>query len=221
MGRLALAAIVLFFTALGIHAGPFVLAEGDRASAAAWSPDGSYLAVGLDGEVRLWQCGEGGTWTNWFMNGSAYNAVGEVPFNYGGCESLLLVANYATIGNVTIFDDNDYAIVGITSTSSGSGSAAIGGSAPAYSITASQKDDVTLTWEVTYPADVVYDRVTLVAESTNRQWTYNVGDISADKKFTLPISQWKKGVYNARISAWSSVKPGDPYTANIVLTITD
>lgn len=183
------------------------------------------------------------TWTNWLCDltcaGAAntkgeYNEVGKVPDTYGGCKSLTLVANYATVGTVTIFDDEKYAIADVTSASSGtSGVAAItsdgtaaSGSTPAvkavvYKIQASQKDDVTLTWTVAYPTGVTYDNVTLKLTSTDSQRSYNIGNISATKTFTLKVSEYVKGVYNAKISAWSSVKPNDPYTANIVLTIVD
>lgn len=183
------------------------------------------------------------TWTNWLCDltctGAAntkgeYNEVGKVPDTYGGCKSLTLVANYATVGTVTIFDDEKYAIADVTSDSSGtSGTAAItsdgtaaSGSTAAvkavvYKIEASQKKDVTLTWTVTYPTGVTYDNVTLKLTSTDGQRSYNIGNISATKTFTLKVSEYVKGVYNAKISAWSSVKPNDPYTANIVLTIVD
>lgn len=174
----------------------------------------------------------GSTWTNWIKGGTEYNKVKEAPLNYGGCESLLLVANYATIGTVTIFDDNDYAIGGVESASSGSGTAAIAADTnnTVYTITASQKDDVTLTWTVTYPTGVVYDKVYLDITSTDGNRKYNVGDIKSvttdatgvtTGTFTIPISTYTKGVYNAMIKAWSAVKPNDPYTANITLTIVD
>ena len=172
-------------------------------------------------------------WTNWLKDNSAYNEVNVAPFNYIGCKNLTLVANFATIGTVTIFDDNNYAIVNVTSTSTKEG-----GTAPisndatgdvkavVYTITASQSKDVGLVWTVTYPADVVYDNVTLVVKSTDGKREYNIGDIQTDSTgavhtFTIKISEFVKGIYNAKISAWSPVKPNDPYTANISLKIVD
>ena len=200
------------------------------------------------------------TWTNWLCDldctGTAtstglYNAVGVKPDTYGGCKNLTLVANFATVGTVTIFDDDNYAIGDVESTSvktdgttASGGSAAISSDAVAatasdpavkavvYTITASQKDDIYLVWTVTYPEGVIYDNVTLKLTSTDGQRTYNVGNINGVStssatppvttgKFTLKVSEYVKGGYNAKISAWSSVKPNDPYTANVVLTIVD
>ena len=92
-------------------------------------------------------------------------------------------------------------------------------------MTASQTDDDTLTWTLTYPTGVKYDKVTLLLTSTDGQTHYNLGNIevvdATSGKFTIPVSEYKKGVYQAVISAWTSIKPQDPYTTNITLTITD
>lgn len=201
------------------------------------------------------------TWTNWLCDRNnlgnsnttgIYNEVGDKPENYGGCQSLMLVANFATVGSVTIFDDDNYAILDVKSKSyktynNGtlanevtSGAAAITSDAEydstdpnlmlkkavIYKIEASQKNDVNLEWTVSYPDGVTYDNVTLVLTKTDGQRSYTVGNIKAasDGKsgtFVLKVSEYVKGVYNAKISAWSAVKPNDPYTANIVLTIVD
>ncbi len=199
------------------------------------------------------------TWTNWLCDRNnlgnsnttgIYNEVGDKPENYGGCQSLMLVANFATVGSVTIFDDDNYAILDVKSKSyktynNGtlsdavtSGAAAITSDAVKdasdnittkaviYKIEASQKNDVNLEWTVSYPDGVTYDNVTLVLTKTDGQRSYTVGNIKAasDGKsgtFVLKVSEYVKGVYNAKISAWSAVKPNDPYTANIVLTIVD
>lgn len=170
----------------------------------------------------------GSTWTNWLKDGANYNEVNVSPKNYGGYESLTLVANYATIGIVTIHDDADFLIVvgNLSSASSGSShdsdaEAKFTGIYPALTMTASQSGDDTLTWTLTYPTGVTYDKVTLILTTTDGQTHYNIGNISADKKFTIPVSEYKKGVYQAVISAWTSIKPQDPYTTNITLTITD
>lgn len=184
-------------------------------------------------------------WTNWLKDNSPYNEVNVAPFNYIGCKNLTLVANYATIGLVTIFDDNDYAIVNVTSASTKAGGTAtissdaetettvegasavttIKTKAVVYTITASQSKDVTLIWTVTYPTGKNYDNVTLICNSTDGNRSYNIGDIQTDTNgvhtFTIKISEFVKGVYNAKISAWSSVKTQDPYTANISLTVVD
>ena len=199
------------------------------------------------------------TWTNWLCDRNnlgnsnttgIYNEVGDKPENYGGCQSLMLVANFATVGSVTIFDDDNYAILDVKSKSYktynngtlsdavASGAAAITSDAEKdasnnittkaviYKIEASQKNDVNLEWTVSYPDGVTYDNVTLVLTKTDGQRSYTVGNIKAasDGKsgtFVLKVSEYVKGVYNAKISAWSAVKPNDPYTANIVLTIVD
>lgn len=179
------------------------------------------------------------TWTNWLLNGQNYNEVYVSPANYGGYESLTLVANFATIGVVTIHDDDNFVIKDVVSTSTGpnpespptSGTATIAGDYPALNIIASQSTDVTLTWTLTYPTGVVYDKVTLVLTRTDGKNHYNLGNIVdattnsstgvTTGKFTLNVSEYQKGVYQAVISAWTSIKPQDPYTTNIILTIKD
>ncbi|WP_296324242.1 hypothetical protein [Treponema sp. UBA3813] len=174
----------------------------------------------------------GSTWTNWLLNNANYNEVNVSPENYGGYESLILVANFATIGTITIHDDANYVIkvADLASTSSGSGTAAtFSGTYPVVKMIASQTDDDTLTWTLTYPTGVKYDKVTLLLTSTDGQTHYNLGNITnvtttgatTTGTFTIPVSEYKKGVYQAVISAWTSIKPQDPYTTNITLTITD
>lgn len=166
----------------------------------------------------------GSTWTNWLLNGANYNEVNVAPANYGGYDSLILVANFATIGTITIHDDANYVIkiADLASASSGSGTAAtFSGTYPVVKMTASQSGDDTLTWTLTYPTGVTYDKVTLLLTSTDGQTHYNIGTISASKTFTIPVSEYKVGVYQAVISAWTSLKPNDPYTTNITLTIKD
>ena len=170
----------------------------------------------------------GSTWTNWLLNNANYNEVNVAPANYGGYESLILVANFATIGTITIHDDANYVIkiADLASASSGTGTAAtFAGTYPVVKMTASQTGDDTLTWTLTYPTGVKYDKVTLLLTSTDGQTHYNLGNIevvdATSGKFTIPVSEYKKGVYQAVISAWTSIKPQDPYTTNITLTITD
>lgn len=163
-------------------------------------------------------------WTNWTNKGGNWNEIGSYVAPYGGFEDLNLVANFATIGTVTIFDDNDYAIAGITTTATGDAALTQAGSNKTHYYTVlsqtTNKDGVD--WAVTYPTDVAYDKVTLRLYPTMQGSSYyDVDYDSTNKKFTLKPNEYKTGTYRAEICAYTAVKPDDPYTAQISVIIKD
>lgn len=176
-------------------------------------------------------------WTNWLspigadgkpvsaVNGvQTYNAVGAVPANYKGCSNLNLIANYATIGAITIFDDNKYAIGTIESTPAFPTAMQTDQTALALTI-AQDSTTPNIIWKVNYPTGVQYKKVELIIESTTknsgRYYTVPADTSTAGiATFTIPYKTYESGLYAAKIYAYTNVRPQDPYQKTIILNIT-
>jgi len=167
------------------------------------------------------------TWTNWngdvdANNANVLNEIGSRPAPYGGFANLILVANFATQATVTLFDDKDYTIASVTPETTFTGD----DSESHYYVTWSQETVDTEKWVIKAPANVIYDYVTVtLIKTSNKDDTVpvSVKYDSAKKEYTATfnVSEYKTGIYDTVIKAYSPVRPDDPYTAHVSVTITD
>ncbi len=163
------------------------------------------------------------TWTNWTNNDANWNEIGSLPKPYGGFENLELVANFATQAKVTLFDDKDYAIASVEATSV---TLDTDDGESHYVVTWAQSTVTDEIWTIEAPTGVIYDYVTVKLYRTNNEKDYYSVAVTYDaatKKYkaTLPVSQYRTGIYRAEIAAYSPVRKNDPYTAQIGVIITD
>lgn len=162
-------------------------------------------------------------WTNWTLNGEAYNVIGSRPKPYGGYENIEFVANFATTATVVLFDDHDYQIASVEPANV----AFLGDDGEShYYVKWSQETDTEETWKIKAPEGVVYDSVTVKLYRTSSKTEYYTVAVTyspAADEYTasFKISQYKTGIYRAEIAAYSSVRPDDPYTAQVGVIIED
>ncbi len=155
-----------------------------------------------------------------------YNSANltDAPAPYTGCANIALTACYETVGSITLFDDNDYAIGTITCTNKEFSITNQEALEMKVSLTTDASTE-TLIWSIAYPRAKAYESVSIQIVSTDgkkafylQNPTYNAERSAAT--FTIPYKTYGEGIYNAMILAYSKVKPKDPYQKTIVLNIT-
>jgi len=154
-----------------------------------------------------------------------YHLVTDAPANYKGCGNITFTANYATIGTVTIFDDNSYKIGGITSSINGATDFVTDTDGIGITQNVAENTATALTWEITFPKAKAYESIKINIISTDGSKRYSLENPTYDSTrekatFTIPVSTYGEGIYLAQILAYTKVKPKDPYQKTIVLNIT-
>ncbi len=163
----------------------------------------------------------GHKWTHWTLNGTDYNAPGSKVKPYTGFENITLYANYAVIGKVYLFDDNDYAIGTVAATPSLTSVESDPFHHYFVELSESGTHDLALT--ITPKTGIVYDQVKVILTTTAgvRAGTVEVAFDGTDYTATIDSTKYRTGLYRATIEAYTSVRPNAPYTAQITIKMND
>lgn len=163
----------------------------------------------------------GHNWTHWSLNGVDYNAPGSKVTPYTGFENITLYANYAVIGKVYLFDDNDYAIGSVEATPDLTSVSE--DKFHHYYVELSESGTHTLDLKITPKTGIVYDQVKVSLTNTKgeKAGTVEVSFDGTDYTASIDSTKYRTGLYRATIEAYTSVRPNAPYTAQITIKMND
>lgn len=194
-------------------------------------PNGSGSFEGITNPLIKYNNKIWSSWKSEFDNigasnaSGAYHAVADAPLPYKGCGNITLTASYATVGSVTLFDDNSYKIGAITSSITASDAFTTDDSGISIVQTVAENAGTALTWEIAFPRAKAYENIKIQIVATDKSRSYMLENPTYDDgrtkaTFTIPYATYGEGIYNAKILAYTKVKPNDPYQKTIVLNIT-
>lgn len=160
-------------------------------------------------------------WTNWKNGTTDYNTQGKEPDAYTGYKNLILTAVYGATASVNILDYNNYNIgtANISASSANDATVAIS-SDGTLTVDISAK---TVTWKVTYPTTVTYDKVAITVTPTlSGSTSYDTGEITTSGgTWDENISSLIAGTYKVEFKAYHSSNTSAYYSCSVYMTVTE
>lgn len=158
-------------------------------------------------------------WTNWKNGTKDYNAYGKAPDAYKGYTNLILTAVYGATASVTIFDYNNYNIgtANISASSENDATVTIS-SDGTLTVDTSAK---TVTWKVTYPTNVTYDKVEISVTPTLEGSTSKDNGTISNGTWEEDISKLTAGKYQVEFRAYHSSNASAYYSCSIYMEVTE